>query len=182
MFTKISQKDYVTTRWSGGITRQLYIYPKGSDYQKRDFQYRISSAVVEEEESDFTYLPGVTRYLTSLQGEMELTIGESTKETVDCNRVICFDGGDKVHCVGKAEDFNLMLKGVRGKMFRSGEENVLNVHSDKEYFLYFDDFSTFYVDNVENLLISPGECCHIQKEEAQISFCGKNVIIIEIEV
>ena len=50
----ISRSHAVTTRWSGGTTTEFYIAPEGSSYTRRDFQIRISSATVDDPESDFT--------------------------------------------------------------------------------------------------------------------------------
>ena len=49
---KVVRKDELEhKRWSGGITTQLAIWPEGADYGARKFDWRISSAVVEDEES-----------------------------------------------------------------------------------------------------------------------------------
>ena len=51
--THLPPADYVTTQWSGGATTQLAIAPKGAVYADRDFLWRLSSATVELDESDF---------------------------------------------------------------------------------------------------------------------------------
>lgn len=57
-------EDFVTSKWSGGSTTELYIYPPQAVYREGNFKCRISSATVEVEKSDFTSLPGVKRYLS----------------------------------------------------------------------------------------------------------------------
>ena len=42
MIEIIKSDAFKESKWSGGITTQLYIYPKDSDYQKRNFNFRIS--------------------------------------------------------------------------------------------------------------------------------------------
>ena len=69
----LKKKDYATSRWSGGTTTQLYLYPEDGSYAQRRFQIRVSSAAVELEESDFTPLPGVDRWITPLAGGFTLT-------------------------------------------------------------------------------------------------------------
>lgn len=113
----LTERDFSIGRWSGGTTTQLYIYPEDGDYGKRDFAVRISSADVELEESDFTPLPGITRYITPLTGGF--TLAHPGKEPVVMKPLdppYLFDGGVATHCVGRAADFNLMLKGVDGSM------------------------------------------------------------------
>lgn len=113
----LTQKDYKTSQWSGGTTTELLIWPEGADYSKREFGVRISSATVELAESDFTLLPGVMRYITPLSGGFTLTHpGEAPVIMGPMDAPYRFSGETSTHCVGRATDFNLMLKGVDGEM------------------------------------------------------------------
>ena len=113
----LKQGDYATSRWSGGTTTQLLIWPEGADYAPREFGVRISSAVVELEESDFTPLQGVERYITPLEGGFTLTHpGKAPVVLGPLAAPYRFSGEEPTHCVGTATDFNLMLKGVNGEM------------------------------------------------------------------
>ena len=60
---KISEKDLVHSTWAGGTTTQVYISPENSVFTERKFDFRISSAVVAIEESDFTPFPGFSRII-----------------------------------------------------------------------------------------------------------------------
>ncbi len=113
----LTPADYKTSAWSGGTTTELFIYPEGASYASREFQFRISSAVVALEESDFTPLAGVERYITPLSGSFRLT--HPAGESVVMGPLAApyrFSGELPTHCVGKATDFNLMLKGCQGEM------------------------------------------------------------------
>ena len=113
----LTEKDYKTSVWSGGTTTELFIWPESADYGKREFSFRISSATVELEESDFTPLSGVTRYITPLTGGFTLTHpGKAAVVMGPVDAPYRFSGEEATHCVGRATDFNLMLKGVEGKM------------------------------------------------------------------
>ena len=113
----LTQKDYKTSAWSGGTTTELFIWPQGADYAKREFAFRISSAVVELEESDFTPLMGVERWITPLAGGFTLTHpGKAPVVMGPLSEPYRFSGEEATHCVGRATDFNLMLKGVTGEM------------------------------------------------------------------
>ena len=113
----LTEKNYKVGLWSGGSTTELFIWPEGADYAKREFKLRVSSARVDLEESDFTPLMGVTRYITPLSGGFTLS-------HPGCEPVVQgplaepyrFSGEIPTHCAGKATDFNLMLKGVEGEM------------------------------------------------------------------
>lgn len=113
----LTQGDYQVGHWSGGSTTELFIWPEDADYAARRFQLRVSSAVVELEESDFTPLAGVTRYITPLTGGFTLTHpGCAPVVMAPLDAPYRFSGETPTHCVGKAADFNLMLKGTQGHM------------------------------------------------------------------
>ena len=73
-----TEKDYKVSKWSGGDTTELYLYPEDGDYKSGNFQLRISSATVEVDRSEFTSLPGVDRYLMIFQGHLDMIHGEKT--------------------------------------------------------------------------------------------------------
>ena len=113
----LTQKDYKIGLWSGGSTTELFIWPEGADYTKREFTLRVSSARVDLEESDFTPLAGVTRYITPLTGGFTLTHPDTAPVVMGpLSEPYRFSGEIQTHCVGKATDFNLMLKGTDGEM------------------------------------------------------------------
>lgn len=105
------------SQWSGGTTTQLMIYPEGSDYAKRDFLFRISSAKVELEESNFTHLPGVHRRLMILEGALEVQHQEHHAIRLQKFDIDEFEGDWQTHAKGKVTDFNLMTKApAQGKL------------------------------------------------------------------
>lgn len=113
----LKQADFATSRWSGGTTTELLIWPEGASYASREFSVRISSAVVELAESDFTPLAGVIRYITPLSGGFTLTHpGKAPVVMGPLAAPYRFSGEEPTHCVGTATDFNLMLNGVEGEM------------------------------------------------------------------
>ena len=110
-------EDYKTSAWSGGTTTELFLYPPEAEYKAGDFQVRISSATVELAKSEFTNLPGVKRYLMTLEGNLDMIHGVNTKVSLKPYEVDAFDGGIPTVSYGKVRDFNLMLKnGADGEM------------------------------------------------------------------
>ena len=113
----LTAADFRTSTWSGGTTTELFLHPTSGSYADRNFLLRISSATVDLDESDFTALPGVERYITPLLGSFTLTHPGSTPVVMESLAApYRFSGESPTHCVGKATDFNLMLKGCAGKM------------------------------------------------------------------
>ena len=106
----LTPSDYITTKWSGGLTTQLGIAPAGAVYADRDFLWRLSSATVEDAESDFTALPDYERLISTLEGTIELNHNGGEKLTLNPYEVHRFDGGDNTHSWGRCRDFNLMLR------------------------------------------------------------------------
>ncbi|WP_312612445.1 HutD family protein [Oscillibacter sp.] len=106
---RIAPEEYTASRWSGGTTTQIAIAPAGAVYAERDFLWRVSSATVELETSDFTSLPDYERFLSTLRGTIRLTHGEETLE-LNPGSVHRFDGGAPTRSEGACTDFNLMLR------------------------------------------------------------------------
>ena len=106
----LTKSDYIISQWSGGTTTQLAIAPEGAIYADRDFLWRISSATVDLEESDFTALPDYHRWISTLEGGMKLTHENGTPIELAPYQVHEFDGGVDTHSWGKCTDFNLMLR------------------------------------------------------------------------
>lgn len=124
----IKPEEYETGVWSGGTTTQLAIYPEGSSYADRNFIFRLSSATVDTEQSEFTHLPDYNRWLMILEGSARLVHGggkEVTLNSYDCD---AFDGGIPTVSFGQVTDCNLMLrKGGIGSM----EAAALNGNTKK---------------------------------------------------
>ena len=115
---QISPEQFLTTVWSGGITEEILIYPPEAIYPNRDFIYRISTAIVESQESVFTPLPDFIRYLAPLNGPLSLVVGLEKIE-LEPFAVLEFDGAEKVASCGRPglRDLNLMVrKGHRGNL------------------------------------------------------------------
>lgn len=117
----LTREDYVTAHWSGGTTTQLAIFPEGAAYADRDFLWRLSSAAVELEHSDFTPLPDYDRLLSVLEGELKLKIGAQEPFSLAPGRVVAFDGGVPVESWGRCVDFNLMVRKGKGRGFVAEE-------------------------------------------------------------
>ncbi|MBR6376351.1 MAG: HutD family protein [Oscillospiraceae bacterium] len=115
MIWKLTREDYKTSEWSGGTTTQIAIFPPDALYAERDFLWRVSSAVVELEESDFTALPDYQRLICSLEGEIQLTHNGGGPLALRPLEVHGFSGADATHCRGRCRDFNLMLRRDRAR-------------------------------------------------------------------
>ena len=114
----IKEENYRLSKWSGGTTRELAIYPENADYLNRDFLWRLSSADSDKEESSFTKLPDYDRILMVLDGSVVLAHGEERTVSLGAWESDAFDGAVKTKCFGQLKkDYNLIYrKGARGRM------------------------------------------------------------------
>ncbi|MFT4603051.1 MAG: environmental stress-induced protein Ves [Arenicella sp.] len=114
---QIIKTAYEIKDWSGGTTTEIFIYPEGAEYDKKNFSFRLSTASVEVDESTFTELPGVSRTLMVLHGKMKLSHEGQHTRNLEQHDVDVFDGGWKTTSKGQCVDFNLMCRGeTRGKV------------------------------------------------------------------
>jgi len=112
------EDNYKWSKWSGGNTRELVIYPPNAEYLDRDFLWRLSSADSDLEESSFTKLPDYDRILMVLEGSVVLSHGEERSASLSAFEWDAFDGAVKTKCFGKLiKDYNLIYrKGCLGRM------------------------------------------------------------------
>lgn len=133
----IRREEQLLSTWSGGTTRQIFIYPEGSDYAKREFDFRLSTATVDCESSTFTPLPGVHRHLMILEGELEICHQGRYRKKLASLEQDEFEGDWQTLSFGKVVDFNLMLK--------TGKAELFPFAPDEDYPLYFgENISNFY--------------------------------------
>jgi len=124
----ITSEHFKPSPWSGGTTLELFIHPPGADYQQRNFQFRLSTATVETEKSDFTLLPGISRKLMVLEGSISLSHEDRYSRQLEKFDIDSFEGDWKTSSLGKCTDFNLMTSGqTAGELsaiFLENEQNL----------------------------------------------------------
>lgn len=125
----IKPEEYETGVWSGGTTTQLAIYPPGTSYADRNFIFRLSSATVDTEQSEFTHLPDYDRWLMIFEGSARLVHSSEREVTINPYEYDAFDGGISTVSFGRVTDYNLMLrKGGTGSMKAIGlDENIKEI-------------------------------------------------------
>lgn len=154
--------------WAKGTSQELFIYPPASNFQKRDFLFRISLATVEAETSEFTPLPGIQRTLMLLKGEHTLMHkGHHTRSLLPFDQDY-FRGEWQTSSRGKATNFNLMCStGASGTLNHiaggQGERMTIVARSDFELVYLFSGKSSYHGE-----LIESGDCLVIEKEKASL--------------
>lgn len=124
----IKKAKQKTSNWSGGTTTELSIYPKDASYAKRNFKWRLSSAIVNAEESSFTSLPGFWRLIMIIDGEILLKHEGHHDIYLKPFEQDSFSGDWTTKSYGRVRDFNLMI----AEGF-SGELKTIELSLEKEY-------------------------------------------------
>ncbi|MBK6834471.1 MAG: HutD family protein [Bacteroidetes bacterium] len=128
--------------WSGGTTTELFIYPEEAEYSERNFDFRISTATVEVEESNFTQLPGYKRILMILQGELFIEHKNQHNKILQQYQCDEFHGEWETKAKGKVVDFNLMMKvGWNGSL----SIDTLSADANKSYLYNESKFIGLYL-------------------------------------
>lgn len=113
----LKKEDYKTSVWSGGRTTELLIFPPEASYGERNFRWRLSSATVETEKSTFTSLPGISRIIMVLKGELLLEHEGHHRSELKTFQQDSFSGDWVTISYGKVIDFNLMMaEGCKGEL------------------------------------------------------------------
>lgn len=162
-----TERDYHTLAWSGGTTTELYLYPEDGSYAKRQFQVRISSATVDLEESTFTSLPGTTRYLAAVTGELYLCHKGRYERRMQPYEIEKFQGDWETTSRGRVRDFNLMLKdGADGEMtavlINAGETVKLSFYNKEtqwDHAVIFNPEGTFCIQDIS---LNPFQCAALE--------------------
>ncbi|PKQ60756.1 hypothetical protein BZG02_17960 [Labilibaculum filiforme] len=162
---------FQTINWAGGTSTQLFIYPPTSTYQQRDFTFRLSTATVEIEKSDFTSLPGVSRKLMILEGAIEIIHENKYRKKLNKFNTDSFEGDWNTSSVGKCIDFNLMTRGNA-----KGELSALTLEKNQTVPLPFKKETDFLI-----LSVFSGEIELNTKEERQIVKQGSLCVITQLD-
>ena len=110
-------RHFQAKAWAKGTTTELLKFPPESDFLKRDFIFRISTATVEAEESTFSDFSGLTRILMVLEGTITLIHEGRYQKHLNPYGQDTFDGSWSTRSIGKVRDFNVMFnKQARGEL------------------------------------------------------------------
>ena len=105
----LPKEDSKLSIWSGGLTYEYMIYPKTANYTDRDFVFRISSATIEKEPSEFTKFKGYYRYLAAmLDNSLHIEVN-AAKKVYEKYEIMEFNSDEEVPSYSKGTDFNWMV-------------------------------------------------------------------------
>ena len=118
------QSEIISNRWAAGTTSELFIWPNQTSFEARDFDFRISTATVEQAETTFTKFNGYSRELMILAGKLQIHHENLYSKTLNTFDVDSFEGDWDTKAEGMVTDFNIIY---RGKVLAKLESNALEI-------------------------------------------------------
>ena len=173
--TLLKSNDFQVSDWSGGKTKQLYLFPPTGHYGKREFDYRLSTATVELAESQFSDLSGFHRILMSLDHTLHLHNASRQEETVLAPFTpYFFEGSDSITSRGTCTDFNLIYSDhYQGQMLAISDGEELSQDEAIQFIYALSDLMVTGTD-LPSLNLETGQLLIVEKEtqetELQIMF------------
>ena len=191
------KSDLNISKWSGGTTTQLGIFPEDSVYLERNFIWRLSTATCDLEESDFSKLPDFDRVLMVLKGSVVLAHKDVRVAKLAELEQDSFSGAYKTKSFGKIVDYNLMVrKGNKGTLEVLTPESQcvkLECPKDENYEFYTtsfyvrDGFCTVEINgeqngeqNGETVMLSAGDQMIVEMksgEDVELSIMGEGTVV-----
>lgn len=188
-YTLHKNDDYFTSRWMGGTTTEFAIFPDNTNYLDRNFIWRLSSANIDVDESNFSSLPDYDRVIMVLEGEVVLSYEGERVARLKSLEQDRFDGAWKTKSFGKIKDFNLMVrKGCEGYLdlimpesksvkYESTQESTKTF---KTHALYCKEGYFVVSANGESHMVSQGELLVMEGqvgEEPEYALMGEGIVI-----
>ncbi|MFM7667584.1 MAG: HutD family protein [Bacteroidota bacterium] len=161
-----------TISWASGTSTELFVFPAHGNFQTRDFDFRISTATVEAEETNFSDFSGLTRILLVLKGKLILIHEDRYTKELETFEQDRFDGAWKTRSKGKVQDFNVMFKesyDAEVNHFSLAENENKEIYLDSKLYFYF-IFNGKYQLNGQ--VVHPGDLIEIPKNNMEkLDFC-----------
>jgi environmental stress-induced protein Ves len=139
------KEDFKVTKWAGGETNQLAIYPYDADFSERDFLWRVSSATFTSTSSEFSNFNGFQRYILPLKGKLNLYHEKLYERKLSEFEVEYFDGSWKTLSKNTLDcmDYNFIVK--------NGNTAKLQIIGEKEEYILKSSYvmTLFSLNNFE---------------------------------
>lgn len=167
----LGKDDFLCSTWAGGSSSQLYISPQKASYPEKNFDLRLSSALIELPESEFTPLPGYQRYIAMLEGQIAIFHNDQAAVKLSPYELHPFSGAwqtrSKSLALVPCRDFNLMLcEGlpclVEHRQLDAGKTTSLQMpYNCEEAFIYQATASLS--------IVGSSQAGHVRLEEGQVA-------------
>jgi hypothetical protein len=145
----IKFKDLQGINWSGGVTKQYFIYPENAEYENKDFLFRLSTATIEKTVK-FTNFIGYKRFLCMYDNNLELKINSQLIEKKSLE-IVKFNSEDDVYSNSLGQDFNLMVANDINQADLFIDHGFINLEDDYIMLIALDNHQIF-INDIEYIL------------------------------
>lgn len=164
----IKRDEFKDSKWSAGVTTEVFIYPEGASVGEKNFDFRISTATCNEKVSNYTPYKGFKRYITPIDNVMNIKTG-GENFVLSPYEVLFFSGDVETKSSGDVRDFNLIYKkDLEAKMYALSINNfefaardralIFNYKADlKVDGKVFEKFSAVYLEKEKNSIEGRGQ-------------------------
>lgn len=172
--------NFKLSHWSGGKTKEIFLSPVNGNYRPGEFDFRVSTASICLNQTEFTQLPNYKRLIMSIDKPIKLqhTKFDSTKTyQLAPLEVHAFSGDVKTTSFGTCTDFNLIFKkDLFGDMVVVFANKTMNLAAEY-YIVYALENLKFNLYHHQNFLSK----YKVQKNDSIIFKCPENEYSIEFE-
>ncbi len=167
----IKGENFIDSKWAGGVTSEIFIYPENAKVSEKNFDFRISTATCNLEKSNYTAYDGFLRYICPLDNTMNITTSDC-KFSLKPMEVMFFHGNDNTYSSGDVRDFNLIYReDLKAQMYSLNIKDLKYKFKGKSIIFNYDSLLTY------NEKIFPKfSALYIEDEEVEIKGCGKIII------
>ncbi|WP_422484573.1 HutD family protein [Gudongella sp. DL1XJH-153] len=184
----ITKEEFIKTKWAGGETTQLTIYPEDANFSERDFLWRISSATFTGTESKFSDFSGYQRYILPLEGRLSVFHKGLYSRELDKFEVEYFDGSWETYSENSLDcrDYNFIVKnGSLAKMqiLNNGDDynikasEVTTLFSTEDFMI---ELADAYIREIEGFSLLVLEID--QEERIKIRSAGAPIVLTEFSI
>lgn len=161
MYCKLlTKKDQPVFKWQGGITKQLFVYPEGSNGVGNGSLFEVTSSTMDFPKTEYTLFENFKRILMVIDGTTTLSHKDGTSKTLRKYDYHAFHGNLQTYSDGLATDYEIIFdeKLVGRMQVVSDEECDLPCSlSDTRKKIYLG----FYCDGEKADIIIDEKCYHI---------------------
>lgn len=159
-------EDQGTEEQSWGRSREIAIFPYDKVVEERDFLWRITRTVVDEEEAELDQFEGYDRVLTVLEGDVVLAHEGERVARMKEKEQDSFDGSKRTKSFGKIIGYDLILrKGNQGILEWVKAETNSKVLEPSDFLQYESRMWCFYCVNGYGVLHDGQKSKMIRQEE-----------------
>lgn len=163
--------DFKTSIWSGGQTKELFISPGNALVADRTFDFRISTATVEVENSIFSDFSGYNRIICSLNSSFYLKHSDLEYLCLTPFEFYSFSGSVKTESKGIFTDFNIIYKPEWIVQVESKEGDICFIASDfKHSFLYVVQGEILFLDSK----LTSNTLLHVESDFGEVKIHSKS--------